>query len=81
MTVAYSSPVWKMIDKMRLDGYDVRLEFDRIGHGRSGLVSCAVYVQSDDGIIKEHFIEKIERTVYSAVSAAYAAWQEERNAT
>jgi len=74
MTVVYSSPVWQMIDKMRLAGYDVRLTFDRIGHGRGGLVSCAVYVQDDDGIM-EHFIEKIERTVFGAVSAAFAAWE------
>ena len=75
MTIAYSSPVWKMIDTMRLAGYDVALRFDRIGHGRTGLVSCSVYVQDDTGIQNE-FIEKIRETTFGAVMDAYDAWKE-----
>lgn len=77
MTIAYSSPVWKMIDTMRLAGYDVTLKFDRIGHGRTGLVSCSVYVQDDRGILNE-FIEKIRETTIGSVTDAYNAWKKMR---
>jgi hypothetical protein len=63
-----------LITEMRQAGYDVCLKMDRIGHGRDGLVSCQVYIQSDDGHLRE-FIEQIHETEEIAVCEAYLKWK------